>query len=153
MRSNQIMLLIINFKLIRICLIICFVSTSYTLDTKKHYYFDSTERKYFHLSATLTEAQKQFIHQKIESEINFVKKIAAANNIVLLLTTALSTIFAANTIHTRQRLTDEVDQHNVHIGIILTGITAFHAIRCYASKNDINKKIAKLLFKQSLLAI
>lgn len=145
------MLLLINFKLTRICLIICFVSTSFPLETKQHYYFDSTEKKYFHLSARLAEAQKQTIHQKIKTEINMVKKLAAANNLAVFLTSATSAIFAANALQTYLR--HEQNPHDLHIGIILAGTTAFLAIRSYIYKNDINKKIAKLTFKQSLLEI
>lgn len=153
MRSNQIMLLLINFKRTRICLIICFALPCPALAIKQHYYFDKVERKYHHLDNTLSQATKEFLHQKIEAEITLIKRTAAANNIVLLLTTALSAIFAGNAIHTRLRFADEVDQHNLHISIMLTGLSALNAIRGYAFKKEIDKKIAKLVFKQSLLGI
>ncbi len=138
-----------NIRLKIVPLIIFYTISCYALDAKQHYYFDPQEKKYFHLTNTLSEAQKQNIHQKIETEINMVKKLAAANNLVLFLTSATNAIFAANSL--QEYFRHEQNPQDLHIGIILAGSTAFLCIRSYIYKNDINKKIAKLLFKQSLL--
>lgn len=130
---------------------ICILVDSHALDTKQHYYFDTQEKRYFHLTNTLSEAQKQIIHQKIETEINMVKKLAAANNLALWLTSTVSSLCTANAIQRYFRLTNDENLHDLHIGIILTGTTAILAIRSYIFKNDINRKLAKLAFKQSLL--
>lgn len=132
-----------------VCIFILLKTPCHPLDTKQHYYFDAKKKRYFHLTNTLPEYKKQIIHQKIETEINMVKKLAAANNLVLFLTSATSAIFAANSL--QEYFRHEQNPHDLHFGIILAGSTAFLSIRSYIYKNDINKKIAKLLFKQSLL--
>ncbi len=133
-----------------ICVIIFLEIPCYALDTKQHYYFDTIEKKYHYLNSNLSLAKKQFLNQKIEAEISLVKKSATANNLVLILTSALSTIGCANAIQVF-RLRNNANPHDLHIGIMLTGIFALIAIRSYTFKNEITKKITKLAFKKSLL--
>lgn len=151
MRSNQIMLLLINFKRTRICLIICFASTSYTLDTKHHYYFDRCEKRYFHLDNTLSEAKKQIIHQKIDTEISWLKKCSVGNNLILLQSAIFSSGFIVDILRKLSSLRN--NDIRIRINKDLAFLT-FHSavlLRAYYFRNTLNYKLTKLSFKQSLL--